>query len=367
VRVFLSVASLRPAYGGPARSVSRLSTALAASGIDVGVWASDQSAATTPLLTKDAPVRRLTGTVREAVDTFGNVDVFHDNGMWLPYNHQLARLAHTRGIPRVVSTRGMLEPWALNHKWGKKRVAWWVYQRSDLATAQYHHTTADVEARHVQQLDLGVPVGTIPNGVDVPELDGDRPTNRDSPTTEYRTALFVGRIYPVKGLPMLIDAWARVRPPGWRLTIAGPDEAGHRAELEQAAAAAGIKDVVSFAGPLDDEAKRSALLNADLFVLPSHSESFGVALGEALAHGVPVLTTTAVPWPMLRERGCGWQVDPTVDGIARGLRAAMSLDSATLHVMGARGRKLVAAKFGWERIARSFLLLYDGCLVHPRD
>src|SRR5437868_11890428 len=213
VRIFLAVASLRPAHGGPARSVSRLSTALTESGIDVGVWAPDQSAVTTPLLAKGASVHRLTGTLPEALHTFGKVDVLHDNGMWLPYNHRLARLARARGIPRVVSTRGMLEPWALNHKRGKKRLAWWLYQRSDLATAQYHHTTADVEARNVQRLDLGVPVGAIPNGVDVPELDRNRSTNRDSPATAYRTALFVGRIYPVKGLPMLIDAWARVRPP----------------------------------------------------------------------------------------------------------------------------------------------------------
>ena len=70
---------------------------------------------------------------------------------------------------------------------------------------------------------------------------------------------------------------------------------------------------------------------------------------------------------MLRERGCGWQVDPTVEGIVRGLRAATSIDSATLEAMGARGRTLVAAEFGWQRIARSFLLMYDDCLVHPRD
>jgi glycosyltransferase involved in cell wall biosynthesis len=359
VRVFLAATSLRPAYGGPARSVSRLSSALAEAGIDVGVWASDQSAVTTSLLGKDAPVHRLTGSLREAVDTFGNVDVFHDNGMWLSHNHRLAHLAHARGIPRVVSTRGMLEPWALNHKRLKKRVAWALYQRRDLTTARYHHTTADVEMRNVQRLELGVPVGAIPNGVDIPELDRDRASERDTTRNEYRTALFVGRIYPVKGLPMLIEAWARVRPRGWRLRIAGPDEAGHRAEVEQAASAAGVTDVISFAGPLDDEAKRSALLAADLFVLPSYSESFGVALAEALAHAVPVLTTTAVPWSMLRERRCGWQVNPNVDGIAAGLREATSLDAHTLQAMGARGRELVAAEFGWERVAKRFLLMYE--------
>jgi len=75
---------------------------------------------------------------------------------------------------------------------------------------------------------------------------------------------------------MLIEAWARVRPHRWRLEIAGPDEAGHQAEVEHAVAAAGLSEVVSFIGPVHGAAKQSALLNAGLLVLPSHSESFGM-------------------------------------------------------------------------------------------
>ena len=147
MKVFLAVTSLLPDYGGPAFSVSRLAIALAEAGSAVGLWAPDQSAATTSLLPVASSVQRLAGTETEAMGSFGIADVIHDNGVWLPHNHRLAELAQRRAIPRLVSTRGMLEPWALNHKWWKKRFAWWLYQRRDLKRACYHHTTAESKSK----------------------------------------------------------------------------------------------------------------------------------------------------------------------------------------------------------------------------
>jgi glycosyltransferase involved in cell wall biosynthesis len=158
---------------------------------------------------------------------------------------------------------------------------------------------------------------------------------------------------------MLIEAWAQIRPQNWCLQIAGPDEAGHRAELERAVSIAGLKGTVSFIGPIEGEAKSGAYLNADLFILPSYSESFGIAVAEALAHGLPVLTTKGTPWLGLTVRGCGWCVDPTVEGIEQGLRQALTQDLAMLRAMGAKGRAWVAADFGWNSVANQFLAAYE--------
>lgn len=355
MKVFLAGTSLKPEYGGPAYSVSRLATALTEAGVEVGLWTPDQSVAATRFLASDSRVRRLTGTAERSLDSFGHPDVLHDNGLWLRHNHRLAALARARRIPRVVSTRGMLEPWAMSHKRWKKRIAWLVYQRRDLKRAGFLHATANAEAANLERLGLGIPVRVIPNGVDLPEIDAD---SARSKTGGVRTALFLGRLYPVKGLPMLVEAWERVRPEGWRLRIAGPDESGHRSEIERRVSAAVLGEVISFAGPLDGDRKQAALLDADLFVLPTRSESFGVAVGEALAHGLPVLTTTAAPWPMLAERGCGWRVEPTADGLAQGLREATSQDPTTLERMGAKGRDLVASEFTWESVASQIVSMY---------
>jgi glycosyltransferase involved in cell wall biosynthesis len=365
MKVFVAGTSLLPSYGGPAFSVSRLATALTEAGAEVGLWAPDQSAGFTQLLPAQSSVRRLTGTEAEALDSFGKTDVLHDNGIWLPHNHRLAVLGESRGISRVVSTRGMLEPWAINHKRLKKNLAWCLYQCRDLKQARCHIATGEAEAQNLQHLGLGVPVATVPNGVDMPE---ERPPGVGSGTERAvqggpRTALFLGRIYPIKGLPMLIKAWARVRPDGWRLRIAGPDEAGHQKQIEKAVTSSGLGRVVSFTGPLEYGLKTSAFFDAELFVLPTYSESFGIVVAEALAHGLPVLTTTGAPWSILPRSGCGWWVDATVDGIAEGLRQATVLDPETLRSMGAKGRALVSGQFGWKRIADLMLSTYDAVLA----
>ena len=396
LNIFLAGTSVAPAYGGPAYSVSRLATALAARGHRVGLWTPDGSVTASPLL-DGSSVERLDGSAAAALDAFGRPDVLHDNGIWLAHNHALATEAARRRVARIVSPRGMLEPWAVRHKRGKKSIAWWLYQRRDLTRATGHHATADTEGGNLEKLGLGVPVHVIPNGVDVPDdaalaqhsagtgdaargtsvtgrTDG-RDEARDSRTHvtaasspgTTRTALFLGRLYPVKGLPMLIDAWARVRPANWSLAIAGPDEAGHRAVVEAAVRANGLEDAVTFTGPLAADAKRRALLDADLFVLPTHSESFGIAIAEALAHGRPVLTTRGAPWPMLEERGCGWWVQPDVEGLADGLAAATALARPALDAMGARGRAFVRSEYAWDRVADRFLALYETSMhAHAR-
>jgi glycosyltransferase involved in cell wall biosynthesis len=355
MKVFIACNSLLPSYGGPAYSVSRLARALHAAGVDVGLWAADQSALSSPLV--DDSLKRLSGTEYDALEHFGRPDVLHDNGIWMPHHHRGAILAQQRAIPRVVSTRGMLSTWALRHKRWKKSVPWWLYQRRDLCRADRHHVTAESEALSVLKLGLGVPVCVIPNGIDVPDVPSAVEASRagDGP----KIALFLGRIYPVKGLPMLVRAWARARCEGWVLHIAGPDEAGHRMEVEKAVAEAGVGAFVSFRGNLEGAAKRDAMLAADLFVLPSYSENFGMVVGEALAHGVPVLTTTGAPWRTLQTHRCGWWVEPTVDDLAGGLRAATTTDPDELRAMGARGRDFVAAEFGWDRIAALFVEMYD--------
>src|SRR5262249_13056257 len=281
VKVFLAGTSLLPSYGGPAYSVARLATALADAGARVGLWTADQSVSTSSLISVRGNVRPMIGKAADALAEFGAPDVLHDNAIGSPQTPHLAVLAGHRHLPRVVSTRGMLEPWAFRHKRLKKWLAWQLYQRRDLQRTHLLHATAAQEARNMESFGLGVPVCMIPNGVDLPHIEPGKAAERDA---AQRTALFLGRIYPVKGLPMLIEAWAQIRPQNWRLQIAGPDEAGHRAEVERAVSVAGLNGTVAFVGSTEGEAKSSAYFNAELFILPSYSESFGMAGAAAPAH-----------------------------------------------------------------------------------
>lgn len=349
MKVFIAATSLREEYGGPAYSVARLADALSNLGLEIGLWVADGS---WPTSLERTVVRRLRGNEIDALEAFGRPDIVHDNGIWRAHNHSLARLCDQRRVTRVVSTRGMLEPWAMRHKRMKKTIAWQLYQRADLRAASVHHATSRNEADNISQLSLGVPVRVVPNGVDAPDVL--LPSQKDGP----RTAVFVGRIYPVKGLPMLVEAWARVRPLGWRLVIAGPDEKGHALVIARTIDDLRVGDSVSMARAVAGKAKADLLASADIFILPTHSESFGMAIAEALAHGLPVLTTTAAPWPALETHNCGWRVAPTTEGVAGGLRRAMSTSMEDLSRMGANGRDLVRSEFKWEMVAQKFVALY---------
>ena len=111
-------------------------------------------------------------------------------------------------------------------------------------------------------------------------------------------------------------------------------------------------------GPLWGAAKRDAFAAAELFVLPSLSESFGIAVCEALGAGVPALVTTGTPWEEVETERCGWQVDATVDDISMGLAAAVGQSRAGLAEMGERGKLFVSRRYTWPSVAEQTLRLY---------
>ena len=260
-----------------------------------------------------------------------------------------------------------------HRKW-KKRLAWWLYQRRDLLDAAALHATAESEASQFRKLGLKMPVIVSPNGVEIPERRGDlKPEKRkgldagdsgEESKSEFRTALFLGRIHPKKGLPMLVEAWAKVRPSGWRMRVAGPDEEGHMAEISAMIHEAGLDEVWSLEGEVSDEAKWKVFGEADLFILPTHSENFGISVAEALASGLPVITTTGAPWRGVVEHQCGWWVEPSVDDLARALQVATFNQSLSLKLMGERGREWVARDFSWKGIAQSMLKGYNNLIIN---
>ena len=122
---------------------------------------------------------------------------------------------------------------------------------------------------------------------------------------------------------------------------------------------AGLSADFEFTGALEGEARDRAYRNADLFVLPSHTENFGMAVAEALAHGLPVITTRATPWRGLETRHCGWYTDVDAGGLSLALREATSLADDVRRAMGRRGRVWVEAEFGWASIADRMILVYQ--------
>lgn len=284
--------------------------------------------------------------------------LLHSHGLWLPLNHWASSLGRQNGIPVILQPHGMLEPWALNHNAWKKKLAMALFQRRDLESASAFVATAAMEYESIRALGLRQPVAVIPNGVLCGascEADAEADTLRAGDAG--RVALFLSRVHPKKGILNLLRAWAAVAPQGWRLKIAGPDEGGHLAEVMALARELGIEQVVEYLGSVAGKVKAQTYLEADLFVLPTFSENFGVVVAEALAHGLPVITTRGAPWADLETYDCGWWVDIGVDPLVHALREAMALSVEERRAMGARGREYVR-RFDWDGIAQQTIGVY---------
>ena len=291
-------------------------------------------------------------------------DILHAHGLWTPCLHWAQAWAHKEKIPVVLSPHGMLAPWAMAHKRWKKILPWTLYQRADVRRAALIHTTAEQEAQWVRELGFRNPVAEVPLGTDLP----DSPAAHDGPV---KILLFVGRIYPVKGLDLLLKAWAQARRKSadWHLRLVGPDQAGHMEEREAlgttiglttrrgAADGAGEADV-TFTGPLYGTAKDAAYRMARGLILPSYTENFGGVVIDALAFGLPVLTSVATPWRHLEAARCGqiFALDP--EGLAEVLTAFAARSDTERREDGLTGRVLVERDYTWEAVGRRMAEAY---------
>lgn len=283
-------------------------------------------------------------------------DVVHMHGVWDFFMHQAMVWCRHKNYRYLVSPHGCLMPAAMQKGFWKKKAAFHCYLKMDLASACAFHVTSVLEKKACRCYFPDKRINLIPIGCqlsDESELKGRTPF-----ASIPRTALFLSRISPEKGLVDFLKAWASSRTSGWQLIIAGPDWRGHLAEI-QALCRRYQLDNVFFRGPVYGYDRMVLYRSAALFVLPSKTENFSVVVCDALANGVPVLTTTGTPWTNLKEKCCGWCVEPAQEAFETALKEILSLPGDTLSEMGYNGRSLVKKEFSWDKIGREIINLYE--------
>lgn len=289
------------------------------------------------------------------------------NGLWQYHGLGAWRALHRSGVPYLVFTHGMLDPWfkrtyPLKH--AKKWLIWpWAdYRllrdaRAVLFTCEEERLLARQSFWLYKAREAVVAFGTSPPPSDAerlrqvfhqrfPALDG------------ARIVLFLSRIHAKKGCDLLIEAFAKVAAehPRLHLMMAGPDQTGWAATLQQRAAELGIADRISWPGMLRSDLKWGAFYAADLYALPSHQENFGIAVAEALGCRLPVLITDKVNiWREIDAAGAGLIDTDTAEGCERALRRWLALSENQTNEMRARAEALFTRQFTVQAMAQSLL------------
>jgi glycosyltransferase involved in cell wall biosynthesis len=291
-----------------------------------------------------------------------NADIFHGHAIWNLPIHQMAKVARVRKKPYIISIHGMLEPWSLEQSVLKKKIAMCLYQKNDLQNASCIHATAESEALHVRKLGFKNPIAIIPNGISTKEYPL-KIFNHIS--GKKKRALFLSRIHQKKGIEILLQAWSQIAKnlrTNWEIAIVGNGDPDYINILNNKINKLELHDQIRIYNAKYGDEKIEMYHSADLFVLPTYSENFGMVVAEALSCGLPVITTKGTPWKDLEECNAGSWIDIESSQLQRTLESYLQKDLSELEKMGRNGRKLVEKKYSIESVGQKFEDLYDWIL-----
>jgi glycosyltransferase involved in cell wall biosynthesis len=294
-------------------------------------------------------------------------DMIVVNGLWNYASAGASRILPRLGLPYVVYPHGMMDPWfrrAYPAKHWLKQIFWALFDGRLMQHASAALFTCDEEMILARGQFQGHPYrervarygsGAAPDDDDtqVAEFRAKLPALGDRPYL-----LFLGRLHPKKGCDLLIRAYANVTP-DLDLVMAGPDQVGWMGELQSLAHRLGVGERIHWPGMLTGPAKWGALRAAEAFVLPSHQDSFGVAVGEALGCSIPVLITDKVNvWREIAAAGAGFVETDNQAGIEKLLRSYLVLDPPGRDRMRAAARACFAEHFDVASTASKTLEIF---------
>lgn len=278
-----------------------------------------------------------------------NPDIVHINGIWSPQNWGFQKVAQELKIKVVLSPHGMLESWILQHNPLKKNIALFLFQRNAIKKVDHIHATAEMEKDSIRKLGYQNAISIIPNGIDLSDI------KKYKCIYGTKKIVFLSRIHPKKGIELLLEAWRNSDTKDWTLEIAGTGDEKYIKILSESAQ--NLKNVF-FVGAKFNEEKWNFLRSADVLILPTYSENFAIVVAEALAVGVPVVTTQGTPWEDLRIHQCGWWIDLSVINLKATLLNIFNTPLEKLEIMGNNGKKIVKEKYDIKSIGSKMVELY---------
>lgn len=371
------IGTLNPSYGGPQEALRQITLAL----IELG----HQS----EVITLDSPdetwLNQFPGVVHALGPSVGkyrynsklvswltananNYDAVVARGIWQFQSFAVRQAALKGKFDYYIFVHGALDPWFKHHyplKHLKKWLYWsWGEYRNlrDAAAVFYTSEQEKILARQSFWLyrsnEVVVNYGTKSPGNDLKQQQIEAFYKAYPYLKQKRVLLFLSRIHAKKGCDLLIQAFVKVAKdnPALHLVMVGPDQDGWQAKLEKQAKSLGIGERITWTGMLSGDLKWGAYRAAEVFVLPSHSENFGIVVAEALACGLPVLITDKVNiWREIEAEKAGLVASDTLEGTISLLQQWLALDAPQRADFSQRAVKCFHKHFEIQQAAKSLI------------
>jgi len=375
MKILHVIANLAPRYGGPSKACWEMARAVAQLGHQVSIYTTNQDGPGILPVPTDGPVwregvevryfpihpPRFWGTswalARALRQEIKGVDLVHLHNLYLFHDLVCGRYCRIFGVPYLIQPHGSLDPFIYRrHRWRKRFMEWGFQNRTIRKASAILFTTAE-ERELAAPFTFGTPGVVVPLGMDLDEFselpEPGEFRRRHPEIGAKHIILFFGRINFKKGLDILAKAFGAVarRRQDVHLVIAGPDNEGWGGRVRTWLEEEGMGACATFTGMVLGPEKLAVLRDASLFVLPSYSENFGLAVIEAMAAGLPVIISDRVNiWREVETGRAGRVIacDPTA--LADQILDLLAHPEAAAG-LARNGRSLVEERFQWPRIA----------------
>lgn len=282
-------------------------------------------------------------------------DIVHINGCWMLQCSLTIFCAKSKGYPVILSPHGMLEPWDIKKNyWTKKLPALLLYQKRSIKMCNCLIATSENEKNNLISLGYNKNITIVPNGIITNKIECKKSWK------ENKLILFLALYRKNKGIDLLMESISQIktRLKDWKIIIAGIEADYTINDLNSMAIKYGIEEMTQITGPLFGEEKWKAYRDADVFILPTLNENFGIVIAEAYLSGTPVITTKGTPWEFIKENQCGWWVDRNKECISNSILDFLETTTEERMRMGLTGAKLVTEKFSSNIVAKKMRDVY---------
>ncbi|MDY6785029.1 MAG: hormogonium polysaccharide biosynthesis glycosyltransferase HpsP [Cyanobacteriota bacterium] len=388
MKILQIVPSISLVYGGPSQMVRGLSAALAGQGVEVTVLTTDSNgdAGQPPLdVPLDRPVEQEGYRVRYfRCSPFRRYkfslqllrwlshhsreyDLAHIHALFSPVSTAAATVARSRGLPYILRPLGTLDPADLRKKKRLKQLYAAAWEGKNIAGAAALHFTSPREAEISERFGAKTRDIILPLGVQLPELPEVEEARRKwGVAGETPALLYMSRLDPKKGLDLLFPALEKLIEEGveFHFILAGSNaqDPEYERHIQKAIAASPLSERTQIPGFVSGEDKFALVQAADLFVLPSYYENFGIAVAEAMLSGTAVVISDQVHiCSDVTKAKAGWVSDCTIQGLTDNLRYAIT-NGADRQQRGIRAHDYALQHYSWDAIASQMIQAYEQLL-----